>query len=336
MNLKLTIDPAKSQPISEIKHDWPLMCCAFDASGRFVLAGGRDRNVVCLDVASNAKSILEGHESWTGAAVRPGEALVLTSDQVGRVIAWDCTGESPKQRWSIAAHANTIYGLAASVDGQLFATGDRDGTIRVWNMKGERLYEITGVEHPVYGLAFHPDGQRLVSADRQPKKPRIKLWDFATGKEQLSFDVPQLSAYRRVEEIEWGGIRAITLSADGQTLVACGSNEYSGPACALLFDLTTGELKRKLSSTLKGFYYSAQFHRQGFLLTAGGDVGKGEFRVWDGEKEDSLATVATTGPCMAIDVHPDGNRCIVAQMVGKGSYPDSGTLTLFEWPAAAN
>jgi WD40 repeat protein len=100
-------------------------------------------------------------------------------------------------------------------------------------------------------------GQRLVSADRQPKNPRLKLWDFASGKEQRSIDVPQLSAYRRVEDIEWGGIRAITLSADGNTLVACGSNEYSGPACALLFDLATGELKRKLSSTLKGFHYSA-------------------------------------------------------------------------------
>ncbi|TXT29405.1 MAG: hypothetical protein FD138_2431, partial [Planctomycetota bacterium] len=123
----------------------------------------------------------------------------------------------------------------------------------------------------------------------------------------------------------------ITLSADGNTLVACGSNEYSGPACTLLFDVTTGELKRKLVSTLKGFYYSAQFHPQGFLLTAGGDVGKGEFRAWDPGKDESLATVATPGPCTAIDGHPDGRRCVVAQMIGKGSYPDSGTLTLFEW-----
>lgn len=81
-------------------------------------------------------------------------------------------------------------------------------------------------------------GKQLVSADRQPKKPRIKLWEFATGREQRSIDVPQLSAYRRVEDIEWGGIRAITLSADGNTLVACSSNEYSGPR--VLCCLTSG------------------------------------------------------------------------------------------------
>jgi hypothetical protein len=67
------------------------------------------------------------------------------------------------------------------------------------------------------------------------------------------------------------------------------------------------------------------------LLTVGGDVGKGEFRDWDPDKDESLATVATPGPCTAIDVHPDGRRCVVAQMIGKGSYPDSGTLTMFEW-----
>jgi len=328
----MPIDPAKSRQLSEHQHDSPLMCCAFDASGRFVLAGGRDRGVACLDVASGAKTTLAGHESWIGAVVRVGTEIVLTADYAGRVIAWDCIGESPKPRWNIAAHANTIYAMAASLDGKLFATGDRDGAIHIWQASdGQRKHEITGLEHPVYGLAFHPDGKQLISADRQPKKPRLKLWDFAAGKELHSIDVPQLSAYRRVEDIEWGGIRAITLSADGSTIVACGSNEYSGPACALLFDVATGDLKRKQSSSLKGFYYSVQFHPQGFLLAAGGDVGKGEFRAWDSGKDESLATVATPGPCTAIDVHPNGQRCVVAQMNGKGSYPDSGSLTLFEW-----
>jgi WD40 repeat protein len=328
----MLIDPAKSRQLIEHKHDAPLMCCAFDASGRFVLAGGRDRAVVCLDVASGNPTALAGHESWIGAVVRAGAELVLTSDYAGRVIAWDCTGESPQPRWNIAAHASTIYALAASHDGKLFATGDRDGTIRLWRTEdGQRAQELTKLEHPVYGLAFHPDGNQLVSADRQPKSPRLKIWNLATGCERSGIDVPQLSAYRRVEDIEWGGIRAIVLSADGDTLVACGSNGYAGPACALLFDTATGEPRGQLASSLKGFYYSALFHPQGFLLTAGGDVGKGEFRAWDSSNGEPLATVATAGPCTSIDVHPDGQRCVVAQMIGKGSYPDSGSLTLFEW-----
>jgi len=328
----MTIDPAKTRQISELKHESPLLCCAFDPSGRFVLAGGRDRALVCLEVATATKTLLAGHETWISSIVRAGADLVLTADFAGHVIAWDCSGNTPQPRWNIEAHANTIYSLAVSTDGKLFATGDRDGTIRVWQTSdGQRLHEITGLVHPVYGVAFHPDGRQLISADRQPQKPRIKLWEFATARELLNIDVSQLSAYRRVEDIEWGGIREITISPDGTTLIACGSNGYSGPACVLLFDSTNGELKRKLVSSLNGFYYSAQFHRQGFLMTAGGDVAKGEFRIWDPDKDESLAAVPTPGPCTAINIHPDGQRFVIAQTIGKGSYPDSGSLTLFDW-----
>lgn len=328
----MKIDPTQSKIAAEYQHHSPLVSCAFDPTGRFVLAGGRDRSILCLDISAKSTTELSGHETWIGNIVRSGADLILTADFAGVVIAWDCSGYKPQQRWKISAHTNTIYALATSPDSKQFATGDRDGNIRIWQASdGQRLHEMRIEGHPVYGLAFHPDGQRLVSADRQPKKPRLKVWEYATGKEQRSIDVPQLSAYRRVEDIEWGGIRGIAISPDGNTLVACGSHEYSGPACALLFDLATGELKRKLTSTLKGFYYTAQFHAQGFLLTAGGDIGKGELRAWDPTQDDSIANLNTPGPCTSLDIHPSSTSSVLTQMIGKSSYPDSGSLTLREW-----
>lgn len=328
----MNVAPAKTRLFAEHKHDSPLLCCVFDPTGRFVIAGGRDRHLVCFEIASGKALPLEGHETWIGCSAAAGKTLVISADFAGRVVAWDCTGESPQLRWKIDAHAHTIHCLAVSADGQRFASGDRDGTIRVWSTSdGQRMHEIAGIGHPVSCVAFHPDGRQLISADRQPKKPRLKVWDFATGQELRSIDVPQLSAYRRVEDIEWGGIRGLAISADGRTLVASGSNEYSGPACAVLFDSTTGELQRKLSSSLKGFCYAVRYHPQGFLMASSGDVAKGEIRIWNAEKEESLASVATPGPCTAIDIDPDGRRFVAAQTIGKGSYPDSGTLTLYDW-----
>ena len=68
-------------------------------------------------------------------------------------------------------------------------------------------------------------------------------------------------------------------------------------------------------------------------MTAGGDIGKGELSLWNVESAKPLAALAMPGPSTSLDIHPDGRRFVVAQTSGKGSYPDSGMLTMFEWEA---
>lgn len=328
----MTIDPTKSKLATEVKHESPLLSCAFDPTGRFLFAGGRDRGIAVVDLATSKKTILTGHESWVNVIARAGNDLVLTGDFAGRVIAWDCSGSEPKQRWRAEAHPSTIYGLTVSADGKSFATGDRDGVVRVWQTSdGKKRHELPRIDQPVYGVALHPDGKHLITADRRPQKPRVKVWDIATGKEQLAIEVAELSGYRRVEDIEWGGIRGLAVSPDGLLIAACGRAGYDGPACVLLYDATTGKLQRKLVSVFKGFYYAAKFHPQGFLTTTGGDVAKGEVRVWNPKQDASLADIAMPGPCTSLDIHPNSKRFAVTQTIGKGSYPDSGALVIYDW-----
>jgi len=178
----MPIDPAKARLVIEHKHDAPLMSCVFDPRGRFLFSGGRGPGVMCIEIATGEKTTLTGHDSWVGEMARAGSDLVLTGDYLGRVIAWDCSAEPPRERWNIDAHPSTIRALAVSADGETFATGDRDGIVRIWQTSdGRQLHELPKNVHPIYGLAFHPDGQRIVSADRQPQKPQIKVWDIATG-----------------------------------------------------------------------------------------------------------------------------------------------------------
>jgi len=323
----MKIDPADLTLVSEFAHDSPLMSCAFDAAGRFILAGGRDRGLLAIDMASAKTTTLDGHESWIGATARAGD-VVLTADFAGRVIAWDCATKQPNSRWTIEAHPCTIYGLSAAADERTFATGDRDGAVCIWRTSdGKRLYELPRNEFPIYGVALHPDGKRIVTADRQPQKPRIQIWEIASGKELLSIEVAELSGYRSVEDIEWGGIRALAISPDGDQIIACGRNGYDGQACVVVYDTNGGKIRHKLATALKGgFYYSAKFHPQGFLLTAGGDLAKGELRGWDVKKGESLFNVLTSGPCLGLDVHPLGNRVAVAKAGDK-------KLSVYEWPA---
>lgn len=331
----MTFATAQPKLIAEFKHEAPLMSCAVDHHDRFLFAGGRDRSLLVVELSTKKSNVLTGHESWIGAMARAGDDLVLTADYSGRIIAWHCSGTLPQMKWSIDAHPSTIYGLCVAADGETFAAGDRDGTVRIARTRdGTMLKELPRIEYPAYGVALYPDGHRIAAADRRPQKPRIIVRDIRTAQERLIVEVPDLSGYRRVEDIEWGGIRGLTLSPDGRRLIACGRAGYDGAACAIILDADDGTLKHKLVATLKGgFYYGARIHPQGFLLASGGDIGKGEIGCWDPENGASVWTVSTTAPCMAIDLSPSGRRLVVAQAVGKQSYPESGALALYEWSA---
>ncbi len=328
----MPINPAKTQLIIEHKNEVPLMSCVFSPNGKHLLAGGRDASIACIDVASGKKIALAGHDSWISEMARTANDLVLTCDYVGHVIAWDCSGDVPKLRWNIEAHPCTIRALAVSADGKSFATGDRDGALRLWHCTdGKLLRELPRSEHPLYGIALHPDGKRIITADRQPKKPTIKVCDLTSGSELLKIEVPELSGYRNVEDIEWGGIRGLTLTPDGALIIACGRGGYDGPASLLLYDTSSGKFQRKLASTMKGFSYTARCHRDGFIMAASGEIAKGEFRAWHRDEDKSLAETATNGPCTCLDIHPDHKRFAITQAIGKSSYPETGVVAFYEW-----
>jgi hypothetical protein len=99
----------------------------------------------------------------------------------------------------------------------------------------------------------------------------------------------------------------------------------------LEYDSSTGKLQHKYISTLKGFCYCVKFHPEGYMIVASGEIGKGEYRYWKTEKEVSVAEVATPGPCTSLDLHSKSQHFAFTQMIGKGSYPDSGKITIHRW-----
>jgi WD40 repeat protein len=65
-----------------------------------------------------------------------------------------------------------------SPDGQQLATASKDGTARLWDLKGKQLVSFNGHQGEVTSLMFSPNGEQLATASNDST---AKLW-------QISFD----------------------------------------------------------------------------------------------------------------------------------------------------
>ncbi|KAH7189691.1 uncharacterized protein B0J16DRAFT_397650 [Fusarium flagelliforme] len=113
--------------------------------------------------------------------------------------------------WSACVQTLEGYGDPMfSADGQYFASGSDDGTVKIWDAAmGTCIQMLEGHGDQVRSVVFSADSQRLASgsADRT-----VKIWDVVTG------------AYMQTLEGHGGQVNSVVFSADGQYL-ASGSDD---------------------------------------------------------------------------------------------------------------
>ncbi len=73
-----------------------------------------------------------------------------------------------------------VRALAASPDGESFASADNDGKVALWSADGKRVRAFSGHEGVVTGLAFGPDGRTLYGGGVDGA---VIAWAADTGKE---------------------------------------------------------------------------------------------------------------------------------------------------------
>jgi WD40 repeat protein len=192
-------------------------------------------------------------------------------DHIPRV--WDvATGTelSPTE-----GHQSAVTSVAFSADGKLLLSASNDRTIRLWEpLSGRQIQRIEmGREVPI-GAGFLSDQRSLVAPCTSPAPPqngipsepvrnRVRILDWATGKELRSFEVhrefPCAAAFSSGSQmLAVAGDRYVTVwdVVSGKEVSRLDNQYWEGTALALSADgkqlaIATGNIEGRLRTSLR-------------------------------------------------------------------------------------
>jgi WD40 repeat protein len=144
----------------------------WSSDGYWVASGFENDGAVGVwDAATGeSKYTLTGHTdavgslAWRGCnTIFGGLCLLASGSDDGTIQLWDVNALDKKLA-TLTGHTSLVQSLAWSPDGSKLASGDWEGTIRVWDAAtGASLATLTGHTSSVASLAWSPDGSKLAS-----------------------------------------------------------------------------------------------------------------------------------------------------------------------------
>ena len=179
----------------------------------------------------------------------------------------------------------SILSVAFSPNGQLLATGDAKGEVRLWQVTdSEQLFTCKGHGGWVKSVAFSPDGRTLASGSDDRT---IKLWDTSTGQ------------CRQTLQGHGNRLRSVSFSPDGQTL-ASGSDDKT----LRLWDASTGQALKTLAEYNRSLL-SVAFSPDGQILASGSS--DKTLRLWNVNTGEALKPLlGHTRTIRSVAFSPDG------------------------------
>ena len=239
----------------------------------------------------------------------PDGKMLAGHDFGNTCVLWDINTDPPRiiDQFILKGYPTAALNVkfAFSADGEMLATGGKDGLVHVWELTVSKQvrhrFTVKGHKHNIRTLAFSPDGKMLASGG---EGGTLCLWRVADGASLF-----KSTAHKSL-------IHAVAFSPDSKIL-ASGGNEL------FLWDTSTGTQLRPTSRKLTARISALVFSPDGNTLVAGN--WDGILELWDVRPGGLLST--HTGHTWWVEVlkfSADGKT------LASASFWD-GTILIWDW-----
>lgn len=193
-----------------------IIACCVSREGDLIFGGDWGNNLFVWDEKNNRALKLKGHTVGINAlAIAPDDSKVITGSEDHAVFTWNLTsiraalrsGETFVKRSDLGSSVgitlgesvNMIRGVAVSRDGNLVASGNAMGTLRLHDNHGSIIGELGGAHTDwVRCCAFSRDGKTLLTGsddaalnlwqiDHNNAIPFVKLREFTGHQQPIRF-----------------------------------------------------------------------------------------------------------------------------------------------------
>jgi WD40 repeat protein len=175
---------------------------------------------------------------------------------------------------------------SVSPDGQLIASADEDGTVKLWNPQGQIQAKWQTKQARVMNITFSPDGQKLAIAAGNT----VILW---------SLQGERLAEFQGHEAM----VKGISFSPDGAEIATAGSDRT----------IRRWNLKGEQLAVFNGHQddvWSVAFSPDGNKLASASD--DGTFRLWNRQGKQLKQFKSNQGELHNIKFSPDGQRLAIS------------------------
>ena len=345
---------------------------AFSSDGKILASGGYHPPTIQLwdletDSPLSTLTLPEKIQPISTLIFTKDDTILISLNESGNINYWDV--RSHKKVLALVTDLLLSYNaVAVSTDGSIFATGDRKGTIRLWDATMDHRFEDWGwADNPqdqdILALAFSPDKKilasgsadktvRLLDIEKRAQIATLKGHEASVAALAFSPDGKILAAGDAGKVIKiWevntqaeratltghtGGISALAFTPDGKTLA---SGSYDGTI--RFWNPDTGQERFTFTTGHTQWIKTVAFAKNGLTLATAAFTGIVE--IWNLKTAQELTTFTKsqsdlTGPvAFSHDAtrfaSQGGSGTIVFDSLGSGYHtrgPERGNIELWD------